>query len=57
MESYTSAEVEISTELKERYPAIPIILVANKADLSRDQQEQPADKRYFVTSLMSGPAL
>ena len=41
-DSYTSAECEISPEIKKRFSGVPIILVATKSELSRDQQ---TDKR------------
>jgi GTPase SAR1 family protein len=39
------AESQIVPEVKERFPGLPVILVANKSDLSRDQPEAQADKR------------
>ena len=39
-ESYASIENEIAKEAKERFPDIPIILVANKSDLVREEEQQ-----------------
>lgn len=43
-ESFKAAEGWISAELKERFPGVPIILVATKSDLARDQQDQTCSK-------------
>jgi GTPase SAR1 family protein len=39
-DSFTNIENEIWTEVKERFPDIPIILVANKSDLIREEEQQ-----------------